>query len=290
MSEIPEILPIEIPERNLMLYLPLSLDKLDEQQYIDFFRLMFQLENQKLEYHEFAILVIYKLLGLKKGKRKIDNNEVDNALSNIARLAEFVEHFFQREDNRLSLKLSYSQNHIKKIRLPFGKTLAGPTDYFKEVSFGQYEDGLNRFLQYNETPSIELLAELAATFYIDRKKKLDFNERKRKLASADVGILFGFYYTFAAFHTYFSGSSVYYNGKIIDLSILFKDPNPGEIDTSPYPSLGIKSTAIEIAKTGVLGSLNEVRETPLWEVALLLYDMRKKDLDERARMEKQKKK
>src|SRR5690606_31675849 len=117
-------------------------------------------------------------------------------------------------------------------------------------------------------------------------------EATQCFSKVPIGALYGFYYNFAMFHTYFSGSQVYYNGKIIDLSILFTS-QPEEKTSNyerPYPSLGIKSTGIEIAKTGVLGNLQEVRSTKLWDVALLLYDMRKKDLDQAAQMELEKKK
>lgn len=287
-TEFPDILPIEIPEKNIWLYLPLTLEKLDKQQYIDFFKLLYQLESGEIKYYEFAILAVYKLLGLKKGSRKTHPDKVERALSNIAMIAEYIIHFFKREENRLSLKLSYTHNHINEIKISFRKKLKGPSDYYEDVNFGQYEDGLNRFLQYNQTPSINLLAELAATFYLDPKGKMDFKKRAKKLMSAPKGVLLGFYYNFAAFHIYFSGSQVYYNGKLIDLSILFKSDGKTSAYVSPYPGLGIKSTAIEIASTGILGNLSEVRNTPLWEVALLLYDMQKKELDSKAKQELEK--
>lgn len=294
MTDYPEILPLEIPELNKKLYLPLCLEKLDQRQYIAFFGLMYQMEQKQISYAEFAPLCVAALLDLKKGKRKISEEELEAAMSNIAMLAEFIEAYFHRKDNVLSLKLSYSKNFIDYVELPFNKKYFGPQQYFEDVDFGEYEDGLNRFLQYNQTPSRELLQELMATFYREKSAggryaylASEIKEAAHSFSNVPLGALFGFYYNFAAFHTYFSSSQVYYNGQIIDLSILFTDqPNDDSVNyESPYPSLGIKSTGIEIAKTGVLGNLQQVRSTKLWDVALLLYDMRKKDLDEKARQE-----
>ena len=291
MSEVPEILPITIPERNIKLWLPLSLSKLDQRQYIAFSGLLYRLECKEIDYQDFSVLCVYELLNIKKGKRKISQDELEEAYSNISFLASYISNFFTQDKNILSLKLNYSHNHIECVNLPFYKKYFGPTKYYHDVDFGEYEDGLNVFLQYNETPSRKLLQQLMATFY--RRKRggnrygyLESNVQAEmdKFSRLSIGELYGFYYNFAAFHTYFSGSQVYYNGKLIDLSILFT--NQPEDDASkyqsPYPSLGIKSTGIEIAKTGVLGNLEEVRSTKLWKVALLLYDMRKKDLDHRA--------
>ncbi|HNP68227.1 MAG TPA: hypothetical protein PKH16_10005 [Aequorivita sp.] len=294
MTDYPEILPLEIPELNKKLYLPLCLEKLDQRQYIAFFGLMYQMEQKQISYAEFAPLCVAALLDLKKGKRKISEEELEEAMSNIAMLAEYISAFFNRNENVISLKLQYSKNYIDFVTLPFNKKYFGPSQWFRDVDFGEYEDGLNRFLQYNETPCRELLQELMATFYREKRNGKRYGYLSSEIESAahsfsnvPIGALYGFYYNFAMFHTYFSSSQVYYNGKLIDLSILFTNQPADDTSTyeSPYPSLGIKSTGIEIAKTGVLGNLAQVRSTRLWDVALLLYDMRKKDLDER---EKQK--
>lgn len=292
MNQLTDILQIEILDRNIKLYLPLTLEKTNTRQYIAFFELLYKLENKEITFHDFTVLVVYKFLNLKKGKRKLSNQKIQQAYSNIHSLAGLItNHFFSKENDTLSLKLDYKQNHISYVDIPILKKYYGPQDYYKDVTFGEYEDGLNIFFQYNETPSKILLQQLMATFYRPnyshgRKKYQEHQipETLHKFSNVPIGVLYGFFYNFAAFHTYFSSSQVYYNGKIIDLSILFED-QPEDQSThyqSPYPSLGIKSTGIEIAKTGVLGNLQEVRNTLLWEVALLLYDMRKKDLDQRA--------
>jgi hypothetical protein len=298
MTDFPEILPIQIPELNKWLYLPLCLEKMDQRQYIAFFSLVYRMETKEIDYYEFATLAVYELLELKKGDRKLPEEELEEALSNIAMLSEYIAAYFNRNDNVISLKLEYTRNYIDCVTLPFNKKYYGPSQWFRDVDFGEYEDGLNRFLQYNETPCRELLQELMATFYREKRNDKRFGYLSSEIDSAalsfsqvPIGTLYGFYYNFAMFHTYFSGSQVYYNGQIIDLSILFTNQPLDEESgyESPYPSLGIKSTGIEIAKTGILGNLEQVRSTKLWEVALLLYDMRKKDLDERGRQKNAKK-
>lgn len=282
-----DLMQIEIPERNIILDFPLSLARLTEAQYVNFFSTLYRYETRELDFHDFSILVTYDLLGLKKGKRKIDSEQFTQAMANISLLAENILNYFEEPDESLRLKLDYQKNHIKEIKTN-RQRLYGPKDYFRDSTFGQYEDGLNCYLQYIETPSLSILAELTAHFFIDKKKKLTFEQRKNLLMNVDQGYLYGFFYTFAAFHKYFSGSEVYYNGQLINLSILFKSDTSVNTASSisKYPSLGMKSTTYEIAKTGILGNITEVRNTELWEVSLLLYDIRTKDLEAQKKLKK----
>ena len=103
MTDFPEILPIQIPELNKWLYLPLCLEKMDQRQYIAFFSLVYRMETKEIDYYEFATLVVYELLELKKGDRKLPEEELEEALSNIAMLSEYIAAYFNRNDNVISL-------------------------------------------------------------------------------------------------------------------------------------------------------------------------------------------
>lgn len=286
-------LTIEIPDANETLYLPLNLSQCDQRQYIAFCELMYRLESNKIAFEEFKILATYELLGLKKGKREIAQDEIDQALATISQISEYIAYFFeQTEDDKVRLQLSYNKNHIKKVDF-VNKSFSGPKDFFTDVSFGEYEEALNLFFEYQQSRNSDLLIRIMAIFYRPTKKgkriphNADHVEKRMKhLRHLDMGYLYGFYYTFAAFHNYFTSSSVVWEGKEIDMSIIFTDLPEDETDKakydSPYSGLGLKSIAFQLAESGVFGSLKEVRDTNLWEAALRLYDIRKRDLDYKA--------
>jgi len=285
-------LTIEIPELTKTMYMPLQLHYCNEQQYIAVCELLFRLDTGELNLEEFKILAVYALLNLKKGERKLEVDQTEEALDNIRIISEYIMDYFEEtEEQKFTLKLSYQKNHITKIK-PLIKTYWGPKDHFTSTTFGEYEEALNLFMEYSESKDIEILRRLFAIFYREQTNHKqvpyvseDLEEHITNFSKTPIGILYGFYYTFAAFHTYFTSSEVYWEGKRIDMSIIFteQEEDQGEDKTeSPYPSLGMKSIAYQLAESGVFGSLQQVRNTNLWEAALRLYDIRKRDLDHKA--------
>ena len=285
-------LTIEIPELTKTMYLPLQLHYCNEQQYIAICELLFRLDTGDLNLSEFKVLAVYALLNLKKGDRKIESQETEEALDNIRIISDYIlEYFEETEEGKFTLKLIYRKNHIPKIK-PLVKTFYGPKDFFTTTTFGEYEEALNLFMEYSESKDLELLQRLFAVFYREKKNKKQVpyiseeqDEHLKNFKTTPIGVLYGFYYTFAAFHTYLTSSEVYWEGKRIDMSIIFseqEEDSEGDKSESPYPSLGMKSIAYQLAESGVFGSLTEVRNTNLWECVLRLYDIRKRDLDHKA--------
>lgn len=283
-------LTIEIPELGKTLYLPTELAACDTRQYIEVCGLIYAVQHQQMPMVTFRSLCIYKLLNIKEGDRKIDKEDIDDALSNIAILGELMDSFFEESPEGLQVKLSYARNHIQTIWPKF-KSYQGPKDFFTDVDFGEYKDGLNVFLEYEKTKNPGLLYRLMAIFFRnnigDQREKYDpltVTQRAELFSSLPIGYPYGFYYTFRAFHTYFTSSEVVWEGNIIDLSIIFTEQPDDEKDSyeSPYPSLGLQSIAFQLAESGVFGSERDVDYTNLWKIALRLYDMRKRDLDYKA--------
>ena len=93
----------------------------------------------------------------------------------------------------------------------------------------------------------------------------------------DPALAYAFFLFFDAFQNYVTSSKVIWESKQIDLSILFKSDSTIKSD---LPGLGTKSLAFHISKSGIMGNLEHTRKQPLWEVLLLLYDLRKTELDE----------
>lgn len=280
-------LVIEIPETGRKVMMPLQLDACDKRQFVEMCRLIRRLECDEIDFQEFQILAVYALLDMKRSKKSESDDQIDLAMTNIYRLGEFVRGFLDIGPEKTKFKLTYSGNKIPFVR-PMLKKYHGPKDYFIDVDFGEYEAGLNLFFEYQASNEMELLYKMLAVFFCQKKggkrqklTKDNMEERLKAMRKVDPAVAYAFYYNFGAFHMYFTSSEVMWEGKRIDLSIIFTEQPEDESEDyeSPYPGLGMKSIGHQLAESGVFGNLTEVRETNLWEAVLRLYDMRKRDLD-----------
>jgi len=282
-----DFLTLELKQLDRTIYMPLNLHSCNQREYILMCELIYRLENGAIDYDDFKRYAVYGLLNLKKGNRKISPYELDDALSTIGFIAEYVCNFFYQKDGKNLIKVHYAKSNIAYIDPELVKMYA-PGQYFVNMTWKEYGEALNVFFEYNRTKDNKMLVRLAAILYQEhqgsRRMKYDvesIEKRMKKMRYVGIGILYGVYYNFAGFHTYFSSSSVSWEGKIIDMSIIFSEQE-GEVKNefeSTFPSLGLKSISYQLAESGVFGNDKELGESNLWEVALRLYDVRKRDLD-----------
>ena len=277
---------IEIPETGYRYDMPLDLAACNEEEYIRITPALYALERREINLQEFEYLGVYALLNLKEGLDGLSEEDKDDAMGNIAMLGENLRQFFYAEGDKLIVKRYYTGNHVNKISSLF-RRYYGPEDFFTDVTWGEYEDALNVFFEHENHPDEDLLVRLAAIFFRPKffGRKVKYNEdhvdrRMKRMRFMDMRRIKGFYFTFAAFHLYLSSSNVRWEGRTIDLSIIFKAV-PGEKapKESEYNSLGTKSNSITLANTGIFGNYEQLRSTNMWKVLLVLYDMRKADLD-----------
>lgn len=284
---------VEIPEKKKTFNIPTHLGECSKSQYISMCNLLFSYLSKDISFEEFKILAIYHLMNMVPS-HKIDDKTQINKMTNVVLLAELIESFFEtnEEETQKIIKLYYINNPIENIKS--GDTnYYGPTDEFNNVKFGEYVDALSHFADFHATRETKYLFMLMATFYREKKIlssnvedftkdiRIKYNaERVSELAKTfeiqDIGVIYGFYLLFASFQKYLTTAKLYIEGKEIDLSILFDDSNFVE---SEVPGIGMKSTLYTVAESGIFGTLKEVRETPLWEILVRLYDIRKRDLD-----------
>lgn len=267
---------------------PESLAECNQREYEAMSRFVFLYQSGKITFPQFQRLSVYALLNAVPSKKPL-SPETEKAISeNVAFLSDFVMNFFDIEEteegNRISIKKDYIHNHISSFNHQ-GLTFVGPQDNFQNTTFGQYMDGLGAYLDYEKFGEYQTLIKLLSTFYRPKQKFLG-KILKPNLSKLDPGIPFGFYLFFSSFQKWISsGATVVHNGVEIDLSIIFsgeENKNYG----SGLPGLGMKSLFHSIAETGIFGAADSLRSTPLWEVLFLLYEMRKKSLDEKAEYDK----
>lgn len=292
-----------IPKTNRTIYMPSDLSECDYRQYIEMSALILQFQCGELTYEDFRVHAVYKLLDMKRGTPCLDD---DFKFSNIHQLSLLIDSFFEVDgDGNKVIKQYYIDNPVERFRgaLSF---YYGPSNEFNNVKFGEYTDALSHFADFNTTGELKYLYLLLATFYRQRKvstwlsrylDKFDgdvrvkynvfsVNARAKKFHKQHIGIVYGFYLLFASFQKYLSTAKIFIEGREIDLAVLFSDQAEPNQKESDLPGLGMKSLMYAFSESNVFGSLNEVREVPLWEVFIRMYDLNKKSKDYEANISK----
>lgn len=300
---------LEIYDTRKTLYLPETLAECNAEQYVDMCHLIYRYQMGYIDYETLRVLAFYQLLNLKRSKEGLKPEE-DEKWSKVYQFSELIDSFFEPEAQgnnevpaRKIIRIDYAHNPVERYR-PLRCWYYGPTDYFGNIKFGEYLDGLRVFNMYRVSPSDKLLAQLAAIFYRKKKTALWFRkslpdydgdvrrrynpntmqEREKALRYAPWGFLYGFYLLFGAFQKFISTAVVPWGDKEIDLSILFQE---GDYYAEAVPGRGLDSVVSALAESGQLGDLNGVRQTPLWEVLFLMYDLKKQDLDRKLNEKRQ---
>lgn len=273
---------LNIPERNKTLYMPEHLAECDERQYADMAKLLYMYGCGDISYLDFRVLAVYALLNLKADKENA--NREQNKWENVYQLSEYIDHFFEKEkvdgEEKLKIKYNFIHNHLPKLRL--FKTYFGPEDGFQNVSFGQYADGLEEYIEFTKSGDTLSLRMLFAIFYLPKGEKYCISNAKRRanetFKTLDIRHLYGFYLYFTSMQEYILSGQLVVMGNEIDLNIIYQET---EHDMeSNIPGLGWVSTLFDIAESGVFGNYEQVRATNMWSVLLRLYELKKRRLDE----------
>jgi hypothetical protein len=280
---------VEIPQKNITLYIPADLSECDKVQYIELSTIIFHLQTGQITYFDFRIHAIYKLMNMKPVNQNVEDLE---KTSRVFQLSEMIDSFFepqtfkQIQDNEpRSLKMYYTHNPIPSF-IGYFRTYYGPKDSFEDITFGEYIDMLEEFINFNQTNEMIYLHRLLAIGYRPQKllskQKVNYSTKKvskraKQFQSQPIGIVWGFYLYFASFNAYLSDCKIFVQGNELDLSILFSNSKK---DKSNIPGMGMKSVLISIAEAGTYGEMEKVRQTNMWEVFTYMHYVTKKNLDQ----------
>ena len=280
---------IEIPEIKVTRYIPDDLSECDPTQYIEISALIFLLQTGQINYNEFLVKGFYRLMDMKAVNTHLDDIEKK---SNIYQFSQLLNTFFEAQSfeeiqnyEPKSLKLYYTKNPIPSF-IGYFRKYYGPADDFENVTFGEYLDMLEEFVNFNQTNEMIYLHRLLAIAYRPKlpfyANKVAYNANKitsraKQFQGQHIGVVWGFYLFFASFNKYLSSCQIFVQGNEIDLSILFS--STGE-DKSDLPGLGMKTVLISIAESGTYGAMEKVRSTSMWEVLIYMYYVIKKNQDQ----------
>lgn len=286
---------IEIPEKNIVRYIPDDLSECDERQYIEISALVFLLQTGQINYNDFLVQAFYRLMDMVAVNPDADDIDKKSA---VYIYSQMINSFFEpqtfEEINTKApkvIKMYYTKNPMPRI-LGYFRNYYGPSDDFEQVTFGEYLDMLEEFINFNQTNEMIYLHRLLAIGYRPKMpfsaNKIAYNvnkiaSRAKQFQGQHIGVVWGFYLYFASFNKYLSTCQLFVQGNEIDLTILFSSSDESDSDV---PGLGMKSVLLSIAESGTYGEMEKVRKTNMWEVLTYMYYIIKKNLDEEKRAKK----
>lgn len=282
MTENPKYNEIHIPDVGVTHYIPRELMYCDPVDFVHINELLFHLATKKIDYETFRIQAVSRIMKLSPGYPK-KLNLVDRRAyySNLYMISEFIDEFFIRNDGETQmLKLSFVDNPIPVIS-PMFRKYYGPKDFLTDITFGQYLDAVNIYIDFVELKDVKLLYMLLAIFY--GRKKYDpakLTARARSFHKFPIGYAYGCFHLFGALQTYLNSGKVYVEGNEIDFSILYKEvKRKGDIKSS-IPGLGMRGLALEIAESNIFGPYDKVRASNFLDIILSIYKIKKRGIDE----------
>ena len=135
-------------------------------------------------------------------------------------------------------------------------------DMLNGMKFGEFVEALNLVGQLGESDDqTEVLSSLARLLY----------EAPAEQGESDVPALVAVHSLtlFTSVFNMIRTGPISISGEDINFSIIFK-PVPG-VPSKANDHTGWHGIAMEVASSGVFGTLKEVNETPVWDVLLYLY-------------------
>lgn len=286
---------IEFKEIEKRYWIPENMGECDKRQYLDMSKLILIFQLGEISYEQFRILGFYALMNMEYSENQLENVQ-EEKFQNIYLCAELLDSFFETdEDGKKHLIQDYIHNPVKTVKYKL-RTFTGPKDAFENITWKQLVEGIGELQSFIESGKIESLVKLFALFYLLKNEKLaqiDLEKRVKYFEHLDIRYVYGFYLLFVSFWRFLATQSeIMVDGRRIDLSMLFnqKKEDDEEEVLPELTELGLRSTAFQLAESGVFGTMQELEETNAWTVLLRLYDMMVRNRKREAEMEKQKNK
>lgn len=269
---------IEIPQKSITKYLPKKLAECNEKEFVRMSRYLYEWSTGMITYEQMRIKALYFLMNMKaKKKKKIDEDKQ----SKIYDLSTLIDTFFYDDKDNTGVKLDFMTVPIKSNLVKFTR-LFGPADYMTDLTFGEYNDALRCFNDFNATQDNEMLYILVAIlyrekyFFKNKRKEYDstrLDKQAQKIKKyADPGFVYGVYLTFASFQKELPSFKLPWGGEELDMNVLFGNDKKDTKETNTYASIGLDQICFTMAESGAFGNLEEVKKANFWEVMVRMYD------------------
>ena len=270
----------DILEINKRFNIPEDLSECDRRQYLDMAKLVFLFQNDEISYEQFRILALYSLMNMAYQESELPNMQ-EEKWQEIYIKSEILDSFFtEDEDGVKHLVQDYIHNAVKTVKYKM-LSFTGPKDGFEDITWKQFIDGIGLLQSFQNSRDPQILLKLFSMFYLRKGEKfgkIDLDKRMDYFKDLDIRYVYGFFLLFTSFWKFIlSDAVVGVDGREINLSKLFEKEEDSEESEAAakidLPELGLRSTAFQLAESGVFGSMDELEQTNAWDVLLRIYDM-----------------
>lgn len=270
----------DILEINKRFDIPENIAECDRRQYLDMAKLIFMFQNDEITYEQFRILALYSLMNMHYQESELPNMQ-EEKWQEIYIKSEIVDSFFtEDEDGIKHLVQDYIHNAVKTVKYKM-LSFNGPKDGFEDITWAQLIEGIGLLQSHQDSKDPTLLLKLFAMFYLRKGEKfgkIDLDKRMHYFKDLDIRYVYGFFLLFTSFWKFLlSDAIIKVDGREINLSKLFeKDEDSEESEAAAkidLPELGLRSTAFQLAESGVFGTMDELEQSNAWNVLLRMYDM-----------------
>ena len=293
---------IEIPDRNIKVQYPANWEELTNDQFAFVLQNWLKVVDGYLNQHEFKLIVLYNLLGIKRGPfsglkdKRMNPEKLEIKYENLWRLTKTLEWLFEyrTENERKTVALSYTgiTNRLPEIETPEG-FLIGPADGCTNITFGEYRHAwmhVESYLSNREDNELDLFI---ATLYRHERKMYeslktlpDFDGNRREQFNVNFT---GYYakllaevpfwqkYTvllwFLNCDRWIKEDEIILGGNPVSFAPLFeKERENDEVETLDDTDLGLTQLLFMVAESNLFGGPDQVDRTSYIDIlTALLY-------------------
>lgn len=247
---------------------------------------------------QFEILIVYNLVGLKRGPsfRAARNRDI---VYNVNALCEYVKFIYLEGTGKESIpQLSFRsiQNPLPRVTVRH-QILEGPAALCQDLTFGEFRNAAMALNQFFKTEDPAALHECIAHLYRPRAASPNKAGRMVKPVQAttiekDIRTVAGMkswqknliMLWFASCINYLQTGNITLGGEDIDLKKLFSDSDDPGAQPATWNDL-----LIQIAREGAIGNTDAVDEAPLMVILLHMWSNYKENKRNERNLKKAKK-
>lgn len=245
--------------------LPECLEELSPEQYVEYLKLVLLMNSGQISVREMKVQWLSFLLDLRLPYTEY-KKEIFEAIKSQE---DVIEGFFTTEING-ELSVVTAKLHTGINLLPQYQGLTGPGDMLNGITFGEFTAVLEIMRQVSQVQEDQggrlydgLFGEIAKLLY----KRKD----GKHAGSPDLIFSIHSFLFFSAVWNMIRAEPIEIQGRKIDFRILFGDEETKGRHSRADDQTGWVGIAFEVAKDNVFGNLQQVNDSPFWEVLLYLY-------------------
>lgn len=280
------------------LTLPESWDEMTAEQVRYIFEQYEKAVEGELSLRQFEILVVYNLIGLKRGPSVRASRDVD-IVRNVSALCEYVKFIYLDGADKTSIpQLSFRSIQNPLPRVIIGRSvLEGPATLCQDLTFGEFRNAAMALNQYFKSEDPAFLDECIVHLYRPRAAKP--NKAGRMVKPAHAATMEKEIRTVAKMEPwqknlimlwfsscihYLQTGSLVLGGEDVELKKLFIDNEEPDSQPATWNDL-----LVQIARDGAIGNADEVDDAPLMTIILHMWSNYKENKRNERNLKKAKK-